>query len=72
MSPDNKRGYVVHSGGKTVTVVDLTNNAIGSISSGQIGGDYAALAVDGDGTLYFSNYPHNAVYFYEPGSVITM
>jgi hypothetical protein len=45
---------------------------IGSISSGQVGGDYAALALDDDGTLYFSNYPRNAVFFYEPIDVITM
>jgi DNA-binding beta-propeller fold protein YncE len=73
VSNDNKRGYVVHNGGKTVTVVDLTNNTvIGSISSSEVGGDYAALVVDDDGTLYFSNYPRNAVYSFEPGGLITM
>jgi YVTN family beta-propeller protein len=73
VSADGTRGYVVHDGGQTVTVVDLTTNTvIGSISSGQVGGDYAALALDDDGTLYFSNYPRNAVFFYEPIDVITM
>jgi YVTN family beta-propeller protein/VCBS repeat-containing protein len=34
----------------------------GSIFSGQIGGDYAALSVGSDGTLYFSNYANDTVY----------
>jgi YVTN family beta-propeller protein/VCBS repeat-containing protein len=63
VSADNTRAYVVHDGGHTVTVIDTaTNTVIGSIASGQIGGDYAALAVGPNGTLYFTNYANNAVY----------
>jgi YVTN family beta-propeller protein len=62
VSPDG-RAYVVHEGGKFVTVIDTaTNTVIGSINSDQVGGDYAALAVGPDGTLYFTNYADNAVY----------
>jgi YVTN family beta-propeller protein len=67
-SPDGSRAYVAHDGGKTVTVIDTaTNTVIGSILSSQIGGDYAALAVGPNGTLYFSNYANNAVYAVTPG-----
>ena len=70
VSADGTRGYVVHDGGKTVTVVDLTTNTvIDTIASSEIGGDYAALAISSDGTLYFSNYPNNAVYAVAAGSV---
>lgn len=63
VSPDGSRAYVVHSGGTTVTIIDTTTNTvIGSISSSQVGGDYAALAVGRNGTLYFTNYATNSVY----------
>ena len=46
VSPDGSRAYVVHDGGKIVTVIDTgTNTVIGTITSDQIGGDYAALAL---------------------------
>jgi YVTN family beta-propeller protein/VCBS repeat-containing protein len=45
VSPDNSRAYVVHDGGKMVTVIDTaTNTVIGSITSDQVGGDYAVLS----------------------------
>ncbi len=63
VSPDGSRAYVVHDGGKIVTVIDTgTNTVIGTITSDQIGGDYAALALGPDGTLYFSNYAQDSVY----------
>jgi YVTN family beta-propeller protein len=72
VSPDG-RAYVVHDGGKTVTVIDTaTNTVIGSISSDQIGGEYAALAVGEDGTLYFTNYADNAVYAVTTGEQIAV
>ena len=68
-SADNTRAYVVHNGGKSVTVIDTaTNTVIGSISSSQIGGDYAALSIGPDGTLYFSNYANDTVYAVTVGS----
>ncbi len=63
VSADNERAYVLHQGGKTVTVIDTaTNTVIGSIASSQIGGDYAAMTIGPNGTLYFTNYANNAVY----------
>jgi len=73
VSPDNRRGYVVHEGGKLFTIVDLTTNTvIRSVTSDQVGGDYAALAIGSDGTLYFTNYPKNAVYAVAPGSPLVV
>ena len=73
VSPDNSRAYVVHNGGKTVTVINTATNAvIDSIESSEIGGDYAALAVGPNGTLYFSNYQANAVYAVAAGAVTSM
>jgi hypothetical protein len=37
-----------------------------------VGGDYAALAIGSDGTLYFTNYPKNAVYAVAPGSPLVV
>ena len=72
VSPDNTRAYVMHDGGNMVTVVDTTTNTvIGSITSAQVGGDFAALTVGSDGTLYFSNYANNAVYALPPNSAPT-
>ena len=69
VSADNTRAYVVHNGGKSVTVIDTaTNTVIGSINSSQIGGDYAALSVGPDGTLYFTNYANDTVYAATVGS----
>ena len=72
VSPDNTRAYVMHDGGNMVTVVDTTTNTvIESITSAQVGGDFAALAVGSDGTLFFSNYADNAVYALPPNSAPT-
>jgi YVTN family beta-propeller protein len=68
-SADNTRAYVVHNGGNSVTVIDTaTNTVIGSITSDQIGGDYAALSVGPNGTLYFTNYSNDTVYAATVGS----
>ncbi|WP_246228737.1 DUF5074 domain-containing protein [Mycolicibacterium psychrotolerans] len=70
VSADGTRAYVVHEGGKTVTVIDTaTNMVIGSIASSQLGGDYAAMAVGPNGTVYFTNYANNAVYAVAPGEM---
>ncbi len=68
-SADGTRAYAAHPGGKSVTVIDTaTNTVIGTITSDQIGGDYAALSVGPDGTLYFSNYANDTVYAATVGS----
>ncbi len=64
---DGARAYAVHPGGKSITVIDTAaNSVIGSIPSSQLGGDYAALAIGPNGTLYFTNYANNAVYALRP------